>query len=162
MQEKGIATLEDLKEAIISANEESTARKESMQTKSKRIKELEELLRMAGYYRDNKPIYDKLNQIKFKKSKEKYAAQHDQELRLFYMAQRKLKPYLAEGNKLPVTKWQGEQTRLQQEYRVEEAEYSKIYHDTRSLTVIQHCVDQAMGNEQQKQSAHRRQEHDID
>ncbi len=162
MQEKGIATLEDLKEAITSANEESTALKESMQTKSKRIKVLDELLRMAGYYRDNKPIYDKLIQIKFKKSREKYAAQHDQELRLFYMARRKLKPYLAESSKLPVTKWQDEQTRLQQEYRVEEAEYSKIYHDTRSLTVIRHCVDQAMGNEHQKQPVHRRQEHNID
>ncbi|MCD7920162.1 MAG: MobA/MobL family protein [Clostridiales bacterium] len=162
LQEKGIATLEDLKEAITSANEESTARKESMQTKSKRVRELDELLRMAVYYRDNKPIYDKLNQIKFKKSREKYAAQHDQELRLFYMAQRKLKPHLSDSSKLPVTKWQDEQTRLQQEYGAEEAEYSKIYHDTRSLTVIRHCVDQAMGNEQQKQPVHRRQEHDID
>lgn len=162
LQEKGIATLEDLKDAITSANEKSTALKESMQTKSKRIKELDELLRLVGYYRDYKPVYDKLNQSKSKKSREKYAAQHDEELRLFYMARRKLKPYLAEAGKLPVTKWQGEQTRLQQEYGAEEAEYSTIYHDARSLTVIQHCVDQAMSGEQQKQPVHHRQEHTID
>ncbi len=59
------------------------------------------LLRMADYRRNNNPVYDKPNQIKFKKSREKYAAQHDQELLLFYMVQRKLKPYLAEGSKPP-------------------------------------------------------------
>ena len=57
----------------------------------------------------------KLKSIRFEKSRQKYKAEHDDELRTFYMAERKLKPYFKDG-KLPITAWRREREKLEQEY----------------------------------------------
>ena len=108
-------TPDDLEVRLTSLSEKIDKLKDSMKLKSTRMQELEELLRMAGYYAAGKPVYDKLNTIKFKKSREKYASEHENDLRLFYMAQRKLKPHFSAEGKLPLTAWRKEQTKLQQE-----------------------------------------------
>ena len=69
------------------------ALKKSASAKQSRIKELDGLLRMVDYYKSGKPAADKLKSIRFEKSRQKYKAEHDDELRTFYMAERKLKPY---------------------------------------------------------------------
>ena len=84
--------------------------------KQSRIKELDELLRMAQYYVDGKPAADKLRSIRFEKSRQKYKSEHDDTLRTFYMAERKLKPYFKDG-KMPITAWRRERERLEQEYK---------------------------------------------
>ena len=55
---------------------------------------------MADYYKAGKPVADKLKTIRFEKSRQKYKTEHDEELRLFYMAERKLKGQVVDG-KLP-------------------------------------------------------------
>ena len=79
-----------------------SAMKASAGEKQSRIKELDELLRMAQYYVDGKPVADKLGSIRFEKSRQKYKSEHDDTLRTFYMAERKLKSYFKDG-KLPIT-----------------------------------------------------------
>ena len=61
--------------------------KASAGEKQSRIKELDELLRMAQYYVDGKPVADKLGSIRFEKSRQKYKSEHDDTLRTFYMDQ---------------------------------------------------------------------------
>ena len=68
---------------------------------------------MMDYYKSGKPAADKLKSIRFEKSRQKYKAGHDNELRTFYMAERKLKPYLKDG-KLPITAWRREREQLEQ------------------------------------------------
>lgn len=162
LKEHGIVTLDDLSATITAAQEKSGLLKESMQESGTHMKKLAELLRMAQHYREGKPIYDEMNTHKFKKAREKYAAQHENQLRLFYMAQRKLKPYFMESDKLPVQTWRDQLSHLQQEYEADKAEYSKIYHDTQALMDIRRCVDQAMNDEPEKQPTYHRQEHDIE
>ena len=41
---------------------------------------------MADYYKAGKPVVDKLKTIRFEKSRQKYKAEHDDTLRLFYKA----------------------------------------------------------------------------
>ena len=65
--------------------------KKSASAKQSRIKEVNELLRMVDYYKSGKPAADKLKSIRFEKSRQKYKAEHDDELRTFYMAERKFK-----------------------------------------------------------------------
>lgn len=91
-----------------------SAMKASAGEKQSRIKELDELLRMAQYYVDGKPVADKLGSIRFEKSRQKYKSEHDDTLRTFYMAERKLKSYFKDG-KLPITAWCRERERLEQE-----------------------------------------------
>ena len=64
------------------------AMKASAGEKQSRIKELDELLRMAQYYVDGKPAADKLGSIRFEKARQKYKSEHDNTLRTFYMAER--------------------------------------------------------------------------
>ena len=65
-----------------------------MKKKSARIKELQELIREGENYQRLKPVHTELNNIKFKKQREKFETSHDAELRLFYAARRILKEKL--------------------------------------------------------------------
>ena len=59
------------------------AMKKSASGKQARIKELDELLRMADYYKAGKPVADKLKTIRFEKSRQKYKAEHGDPLHIF-------------------------------------------------------------------------------
>ena len=114
LQEKQLFTTDDLDAALHSMQNSISAMKASAGEKQSRIKELDELLRMAQYYVDGKPVADKLGSIRFEKSRQKYKSEHDDTLRTFYMAERKLKSYFKDG-KLPITAWCRERERLGQE-----------------------------------------------
>ena len=58
-----------------------------------RTKEVENLLRQAKNYADTKPVYDKWYCMKFKGKKDKFKAEHNDEFRKYYAAQRKLKEH---------------------------------------------------------------------
>lgn len=119
------------------------------------IKELDELLRMAQYYVDGKPVADKLGSIRFEKSRQKYKSEHDDTLRTFYMAERKLKSYFKDG-KLPITAWRKERDRLEQEYKTGQAELSPIHAEVKKLWQIKYKVEQVI-HEQERQNAVTRQ-----
>ena len=91
LTENKLLTLEDLQERLSSVNEEFEALSDSMKKKSARIKELQELIREGENYQRLKPVHTELNNIKFKKQREKFETSHDAELRLFYAARRILK-----------------------------------------------------------------------
>ena len=67
---------------------------------------------MVDYYKSGKPAADKLKSIRFEKSRQKYKSEHDNELRTFYMAERKLKLHFKDG-KLPITAWRREREQLE-------------------------------------------------
>ena len=89
---------------------------EDANPKSDRTKQVDDLLRMAEYYIEGKPVYDEMNGIHFKGRREKFKEANDDVLRRFYMAQRKLKPFLSSEGKLPITGWHNELEKLKQEY----------------------------------------------
>lgn len=64
-----------------------------MHQKQTRLKELQQLMEDAKTYAALKPIFDEMKKEKycFTKAKEKYKAEHEGELRRFYMVKRKLK-----------------------------------------------------------------------
>ena len=73
-------------------------------------------------------------------------------LRLYHMAERKLKPHFKDG-KLPVTAWRKEHDRLEQEYKTGQAELSPIYAEVKKLWQIKYKVDQVIhGQEKSVQS----------
>lgn len=86
---------------------------------------------MMDYYKSGKPAADKLKSIRFEKSRQKYKDEHDDELRTFYMAERKLKPYFKDG-KLPITAWRREREQLEQEYRDIQTELSPLHADVKN------------------------------
>ena len=116
-----------------------------------RYVELDELLRMAQYYVDGKPVADKLRSIRFEKSRQKYKSEHDDSLRRFYMAERKLKPHFKDG-KLPITAWRRERERLEQEYKDIQTELLPLYADVKKLWAIHYSIYEVQ-HEQERQNA---------
>ena len=141
---QNLYTPDDLEAQLDTLSGQINGRKDSLKTKSTRMKELDELLRMVEYYAAGKPVYEKLNSIKFKISRENYANEHKNALRLFYMAQRKLKPHFSESGKLPLTRWRDELAALQQEYKTGQAELSPLYADVKKLWNIKFAVEKVL------------------
>ena len=155
LKAKQLYTADDLDTALHTMQGKIDTLKKSASGKQARIKELDELLRMADYYKAGKPVADKLKTIRFEKSRQKYKAEHDEELRLFYMAERKLKGQVVDG-KLPAAAWREEKARLETEYRDLQQELTPLYADVKKLWAIHYSIYEVQ-HEQERQNAVTRQ-----
>ena len=154
MQNK-LTTPVELQERVSALSERIDTLKNSMRGKSDRVKELDELLRMVQFYTEGKPVADKLATIKWKGKREQFISENENTLRLYLMAERKLKPYFKNG-KLPITAWRNESDRLEQEYKTEQAELLPIHAEVKKLWQIKYKVEQVI-HEQERQNAATRQ-----
>ena len=155
LEAKHLYTADDLDAALHTMQGKIDTLKKSASGKQARIKELDELLRMADYYKAGKPVADKLKTIRFEKPRQKYKAEHDDTLRLFYLAERKLKGKSVDG-KLPAAAWRAEKARLETEYRDLQQELSLLYADTKKLWAIHYSIYEVQ-HEQERQNAVTRQ-----
>ena len=161
LETKGLYTADDLDAALHTMQGKIDALKESTTGKQTRIKELDELLRMADYYKAGKPVADKLKTIRFEKSRQKYKTEHDEELRLFYMAERKLKGQVVAG-KLPAAAWREEKTRLETEYRELQQELMPLYADTKKLWAIHYSIYEVQHEQERQNAAARQKKQEIE
>ncbi len=159
MQNK-LYTVEDLQERVSVLNVQIDALKKSLRGKSDRMKELDELLRMVQFYTEGKPVADKLAAIKWKGKREQFMSENENALRLYHMAERKLKPYFKDG-KLPITAWRRERDRLEQEYTSGQAELSPIHAEVKTLWQIKYKVEQVI-HEQEKPPQTHTKKHQIE
>ncbi len=151
LQSKNLYTVDDLENTLHAMQDKIDALKKSASSKQARIKEVDELLRMVDYYKSGKPAADKLKSIRFEKSRQKYKSEHDNELRTFYMAGRKLKPYFKDG-KLPITAWRREREQLEQEYKDIQTELSPLHADAKKRWAIHYNIYEVQ-HEQERQNA---------
>ena len=161
LQSKNLYTVDDLDNALHAMQDKIDALKKSASAKQSRIKELDELLRMVDYYKSGKPAADKLKSIRFEKSRQKYKSEHDNELRTFYMAERKLKPYFKDG-KLPITAWRREQEQLEQEYRDIQTELSPLHADAKKLWAIHYNIYEVQHEQERRNAATRQKRQEIE
>lgn len=131
LESKQLRTTEDLDALLNSMQEQIDTLKESASGKQARIKELDELLRMADCYQQGKPVADKLKTIRFEKSRQKYKAEHENVLRTFYMAERKLKDQWVDG-KISVHAWRREKAKLETEYQMLQQKIKPLHTDTKN------------------------------
>ncbi len=115
--------------------------KEAMDSKGKRVKELEELLRYAEMYGKTLPVFEEMSSIKFKGRRETFKSSHDSELRQYYMAKRKLTPYFTEAGKLPFKSWRNEQDQLRQERERDYEVYKPLREELAQLLKVGHCTN---------------------
>ena len=107
------------------------------------------------------PAADKLKSIRFEKSRQKYKAEHNDELRTFYMAERKLKPYFKDG-KLPITAWRREREQLEQEYRDIQTELSPLHADVKKLWAIHYNIYEVQHEQERQNAATRQKKQEIE
>ena len=161
LETKGLYTADDLDAALHTMQDKIDTLKKSASGKQARIKEVDELLRMADYYKAVKPVADKLKTIRFEKSRQKYKAEHDEELRLFYMAERKLKGQVVDG-KLPAAAWRAEKARLETEYRDLQQELTPMYADTKKLWAIHYSIYEVQHEQERQNSVTRQKKPEIE
>lgn len=160
LMQNNLTTPEQLQERVSALSDRIDALKSTLSGKSNRRKELDELLRMVQFYADGKPVADKLAAIKWKGRREQFMSENENALRLYHMAERKLKPHFKNG-KLPVTAWRKEHDRLEQEYKTGQAELSPIYAEVKKLWQIKYKVEQVV-RAQENHEQNRRKQHQID
>ena len=161
LETKGLYTADDLDAALHTMQDKIDTLKKSASGKQARIKELDELLRMADYYKAGKSVAGKLKTIRFEKSRQKYKTEHDEELRLFYMAERKLKGKIENG-KLPAPVWREEKARLEIEYRDLQTELTPLYADTKKLWAIHYNIYEVQHEQERQNAAVRQKKQEIE
>ena len=155
LTENKLLTLEDLQERLSSVSEEFEALSGSMKKKSARIKELQELIREGENYQRLKPVHTELNNIKFKKQREKFETSHDAELRLFYAARRILKEKL-DGKPIALKAWKQEYAQLKTEYAELSPQHKPLREEVIRLRQVQNAVDTALRRREQPQEVQRK------
>lgn len=136
--ENDLHTLADLETRLTSLHVALDEAKTTLDANKMRSKELRELLRYAGLYERFKPLHDQLNAIKRKSKREQFKAEHESELRQFYLARRKL------SDGIHTDEWQRELATLERENDAAYAEYKALRAELTKLLDVKYCVDRAM------------------
>lgn len=146
LKQRGVLTLSDFEKYLSSVSEKVDACKSSMSEKEQRLKELQQLMDEAETYKELKPVFDEMKKEKYRftKAKETYKAEHDSELRRFYMVKRKLKEKGFEKGPFPLDEWQKEFDELSAQKESEYQEYKIMQKDLMMLYQIKGDVDKAM------------------
>lgn len=116
LEENGLHTIDDLEARLDSLHSSLDETKTTLDTNKKRTKELRGLLRYAELFKSYKPVYDELCVIRWKHKREQFKAEHESELRQFYLARRKL------PDGIHTAEWQRELATLE---RADAAAYGK-------------------------------------
>ena len=96
LRQKEISTVESLDAYLDEASAQAVSIREEIRPMEKRVKEIDRLLFHIGNFEANKPVHAKYAAIRWKKPKEKYAADHKEELDAYLAAKRFFKAHQEE------------------------------------------------------------------
>jgi hypothetical protein len=161
LESKGVTTVDDLHDFVSAVSDEYFNLRDSLKTKSNRMKDLQTLLRLAADYSRLKPIVDAIPaKGGFGKKHEKYVAEHDSEISQFYAVRRKLDNAVSD-KKLTVKAWQAEFDQLSQEYAAESAKLKPMWDDLKKLNDLQYKVDNTLHDQQRSPQKQKNYEQEI-
>ena len=138
LEENDLHTLADLEARLDSLHTALDKTKTALDANKKRSRELRELLRYAEIYKHFKPLHDQLCAIRWKSKREQFKAEHESELRQFYLARRKL------SDGIHTAEWQRELVALERENDAAYAEYKALRSELTKLLDVKYCVGRAL------------------
>lgn len=144
LDENGLHTLADLEARLDSLHTALDKTKTALDANKKRSRELRELLRYAEIYKHFKPLHDQLCAIRWKSKREQFKAEHENELRQFYLARRKL----PDGSH--IAEWQRELETLTRDSDAAYAEYKALRAELTKLLDVKYCIDCALSAREAK------------
>ena len=144
LSENDLHTLDDLENRLASLHTNLDEIKATLNANKKRSKELRGWLSYAEQYKRFKPLHDELCAIKWKFKREQFKAEHESELRQFYMARRKL------PDGIHIAEWQRELAALEREDAAAYAEYKALRDELVELLDVKYCVDRALSAREDK------------
>jgi len=160
LQDKGILTLDQLHAFVSEMSGTVHNTNEELRKKEKAMKELKTLIRNAEDYKRLKPIVSAIPpKGSFGKKREKYMAEHEDEITQYYAAKRYLGNVDLPERKLKVDEWQKEVDTLAEEYDTEREKLTPIYGDLKKLRSIQYKVDTYLHDKERQPQ--RKKEHEL-
>ena len=138
LEEKNLHTLDDLEARLDSLHLALDELKTTLDANKKRSKELHVLLRYADQYKRFKPLHEQLIAIKWRPKRERFKAEHESELKQFYLSRRKL------SGGIHAAEWQRELSMLERENDAAYAEYKALRAELTKLLDVKYCVDRAL------------------
>ena len=140
LYERRLVTLADFEIYMRSFQDKSNTMTAELKKMSVRMEELSNLIRYVDDFKRLRPLYEELNAIKFKKKRDAFYAEHESELRLFYLAKRKLDA-AAPDHKIPLSEWKKELTELSESYAAESEKLKPIRAELKELYNIKSKLD---------------------
>ena len=146
LNQRGLQTLSDFENYLSSVGDQVESSKSFMNQKQTQLKELQQLMEDAKTYAELKPVVDEMKKEKYRftKARERYRAEHEGELRRFYMVKRKLKEKGFDKEPFPLSAWQKEFSELTAQREAEYQEYKLMQKDLTLLYQIKGDVDKVM------------------
>lgn len=138
LSEHNLLTLDDLEKHIDSLHSSIDKVKSTLDANKKRSKELRGWLSYAEQFKRFKPLFDELNAIKWKSERKQFKAEHESELRQFYMARRKL------PGGIHIADWQRELATLECKNDAEYVKYKTLRNELVELLDVKYCIDRAL------------------
>lgn len=138
LSEHKLHTLDDLEKRLKLLHTELDEVKTVLGANKKRSEELRDCLRYAEQFKLFKPLYDELNAIKWKSKREQFKAEHESELRQFYLARRKL------PDGIHIDDWKRELDALAHSNDAEYAKYKRLRAELSELLDVKYCIDRAL------------------
>ena len=144
LSEHNLLTLDDLEKHIDSLHSSIDKVKSTLDANKKRSKELRGWLSYAEQFKRFKPLHDELNAIKWKSKREQFKAEHESELRQFYLARRKL------PDGIHIDDWQRELDALAHSNDAAYAKYKRLRAELSELLDVKYCIDRALSAREDK------------
>ena len=135
LYERRLVTLANFENYMCDFQDKSNTMTAELKKMSVRMKELSDLIRYVDDFKRLKPLYEELNAIKFKKKRDAFCSEHESELRLFYLAKRKLDA-VSPDHKFPVSAWKKELKELEASYKKEAEKLKPIRDELKELYKI--------------------------
>ena len=152
LRQKEISTVESLDAYLDEASAQAVSIREEIRPMEKRVKEIDRLLFHIGNFEANKPVHAKYAAIRWKKPKEKFAADHKEELGAYNAALRYFKVHL-DGAKYSTKKLAGEQAQLSENIASKTEALTAVQEDVKILRDVRHWLNQVLPSEQYRQTA---------
>ncbi len=151
LQENGIYTLDDLESRTTAVSSTVDDLKKKLDGQTARMKQIRSIADHASAFKNLKPVYDCLQNIKFTKTREKYKAEHAADLKQFYAARRILQAEFPDG-KVDMKKLSTEYDRLEQDHATTYAKFKSVREDSQRLWRIKTNIDTTLRQQEQSQT----------
>ena len=152
LREKEISTVESLDAYLDETSAQAVSIREEIRPLEKRVKEIDRLLFHIGNFEANKPVHAKYAAIRWTKPKEKFAAEHKEELDAYNAALRYFKVHL-DGAKYSTRKLTEEQAQLSEHIASKKEALTAVQEDVKILRDVRHWLNQVLPSEQYRQTA---------
>ena len=161
LKENQIFTVEELERQTHELSAAVDALVAQSKASTTQIKQLDNMITFAEHIRRIQPVIDEMNGIHWKGRREKFRADHQDEIDLYYTFQRILKEKHG-VKKIDIPGWKKEQATLRQEEAVRAAQYDPLREKLNQMLNVKHCIEEAKHEERKKQQSRKKDQPQIE